>query len=272
MNIPPTIYFNSFNIPNVSAFTTTGLSTYTFNANPNTFIVSKSHADELKECERDVRNFARFIQVEDPKFGLSRLTPRNYQLGLLKRYQKNNLNIVRSTRQSGLSTMNAIYMLWYAIFNPNKTIVLCSGKIRFAKDQLDSIKEMYKTLPGHLRLKAGAVSFTKERIVFENKSAISIVSEEDPDSLRGYAISLLVLDNCAFYPIHNLREMFKLVLPSLKASNGKFIMSSGNHGTGLWTLFDEIWYDACRNESLFKAFDIKCHQVPGREVLNGKAI
>jgi hypothetical protein len=274
------------NIPTNYGFINFNPTTFTTNSNSNVFItgsitmpipyddryiikpgatnlISNDQLIELQECQRDIRNFAKFIKITHPVSGLSLLQPRNYQMGLLNRYQRNNFNIVKSTRQSGVSTMNAIYVLWYAFFNPNKTIVICAGNLEYGKHQIDIIKEMYIQLPPNLKL--GLIELNKDKITFENNSTIKIV-QPNPDQLRGYAISLLVWDNCAFYPDYAAREMFRNVIPSIQCSGGKFIMNSCNHrSSGVFTLFDEIWYDANENESIFKPFNIRCHQVPGRD-------
>lgn len=239
---------------------TTG--TFTSNNNVSTFFVNSTIEEDLQYSIHDVRYFARHIKVENPS-GLEYLQPRNYQNGLLKRLQKNNFNIIKSTRQAGVSTMSAIYLLWYALFNPNKTIVICSDTLLFSKDILQTIYDMNLALPEHLKGKI--ITKQSEKLVFDNKSQIRVVSTES-ESFRGWVASLIFWDNCAFTKDTSAREVFKNIMPAIMSSNGKIILASSSPHTDTFTLFDEIFYDAYNGESSFKSFNIRCHQVPGRDI------
>ncbi len=241
----------------------TGYTTTSSNSNANTFVVL-TQADielyNLASCKKDVRNFTRYIKVNIPT-GLEVIQPRNYQKGLLKRFQNNDFNIVKSTRQSGLSTINEIYMLWYALFKSNKTIFICSDRLRFSEEILRNLHEMYENLPEYL--KVGIRTKQREKLAFNNGSEIKVIPAE-ANAARDLDISLMLWDNCAFINDSVARDMFTNAIPSLMSSGGKLILTSANHGTGEFRLFDEIYYDAINGNTGFQPFNIRCHKVPGR--------
>lgn len=82
----------------------------------------------------------------------------------------------------------ALYLLWYAMFNPDKMILVTSFKMDAVIEVLDRIRYAYETCPDHIR--CGVTTYSYKRIVFDNNS--SIVGQTMTENTgRGMSISLL---------------------------------------------------------------------------------
>jgi len=68
------------------------------------------------------------------------------------------------------TTMAAAYLLWFAMFNDNVTILLTSNKWEGAQEILHKVKIAYESTPDHI--KAGVVDYNKRSIIFDNRSRI----------------------------------------------------------------------------------------------------
>ncbi len=223
------------------------------------FYEPKVDYNGFKGAAKDVRNFARHIKVTHPSLGVIPFKARDYQNGLLKRYQKSDWDVVKHTRQSGVTTMNCIYALWFTLFHPHKTIVITSPNMQNTAMMNELIREMYDGLN---LMKPAALSVNRNRISFETGSTIIFKSME-PVSFRGMTIDLLICDNYGYVEDRKAREFITSMGPCLHSSGAKIILSSSSSNNKN-TSFEEIFKDAGKNGSKFKAFNIRGHQVPTR--------
>lgn len=209
------------------------------------------------QVPKDVRNFARLLNITHPSKGKIPLKPYDYQLGLLKRYQNNPLNLVKHGRQVGTSMINCVYALWFAMKYSNVTVVIASNKMMMSENLLNDIKYMYSGLPDSKKL--GVATYNKSNIIFDNGSKI-IAKPLSADIVEGMNVSLFICDN--FNHIQDIvsREFIQNSFSRLLA--GRIILSSSN--TYNSTLFNEMFYDAQKGISQFKTFNIKGNRVPDR--------
>lgn len=205
----------------------------------------------------DVRNFARLIAVKSPYGDKINLEPYDYQLGLLKRYQNNSLNLVKHGRRVGTSMINCIYALWFAMEYSNVTVVITSNRMMVTEDSLTYIKNMHSDLLDSKKLQV--TSYNKLNIAFENGSKI-IAKPFSADIVRGLNVSLFICDDFNHIQDRLCREFLQSSFSRLSA--GRIILSSSN--TYNSTLFNEMFYDAEKGISQFKAFNIKGNRVPSR--------
>jgi hypothetical protein len=82
------------------------------------------------------------------------------------------------------------YLLWYAIFHSDKTILVVSNKSANAKEMIGKIQYAYEELPEWLKPGIDDASWNKHECSFDNKSRI-LAQATSTDSGRGFAISLL---------------------------------------------------------------------------------
>lgn len=88
------------------------------------------------------------------------------------------------------TTTISSYVVWYAIFNPDKVIGVVSNKQVSAIDIMNRIKRIYIELPDWM--KPGVVEWSKTFVTFDNGTRI-MVSATSPDAFRGRTLNLLCL-------------------------------------------------------------------------------
>ena len=98
-------------------------------------------------------------------------------------------------RQTGKSTTAAGYLLWFAMFVPDSTILIAAHKYAGAQEIMQRIRYAYELCPNHIR--AGVISYNKGSIEFDNGSRI-VAQTTTENTGRGMSISLLYCDEFAF--------------------------------------------------------------------------
>jgi phage terminase large subunit-like protein len=112
----------------------------------------------------------------------------DYQRDLVMCYWKNRQVIAMCSRQLGKSETAASFMLWFATFQRDVSVLIAANNFRAATEIMDRIKFTYEELPDWL--KAGVVTYNVQKIVFDNGSKIESATTT-PSTGRGKSISLL---------------------------------------------------------------------------------
>jgi hypothetical protein len=170
------------------------------------------------------------------------------------------------------TTCAAGFLLWYAMFNADVTILIAANKFRAATDIMDRVKFAYEELPDWLR--AGVTTYNVQDIRFDNRSRIKSTTTT-PDSGRGMSISLLYCDEFAFVKPRIAEDFWTAMSPTL-ATGGKCIITSTPNSDE--DKFAEIWFGANKTvddygddttDGLgingFKAVTANNNEVPGRD-------
>jgi hypothetical protein len=105
-----------------------------------------------------------------------------YQTKMINHFNSNRFSIVLACRQSGKSICSVMYILWYALFHPEKTIVVLANKGQTAREMLGRIALALENIPFFLQ--PGCKSLNKGRIHFSNESVIHAGSTSN-NSIRG---------------------------------------------------------------------------------------
>lgn len=163
-----------------------------------------------------------FFFIQHPTRGKMLYHPFDYQKRLIYTYHNYRYSISLMPRQTGKSTSAAGYLLWYAMFVPDSTILIAAHKYTGAQEIMQRIRYAYELCPNHIR--AGATSYNKGSIDFENGSRI--VSQTTTETTgRGMSISLLYADEFAFVRPTIAKEFWTSISPTL-ATGGKAIITS----------------------------------------------
>lgn len=101
----------------------------------------------LQEVSIDVFKFAELAFIRHPVRGRVNFKLYPYQKKVLWYFLTRRFNIVLKFRQAGLTELIALFVLWFAMYHPNKNIQIISIKDRVAKRVLGRIKYIYKNLP-----------------------------------------------------------------------------------------------------------------------------
>ena len=221
---------------------------------------SKEEVAEYMKCMSSPEYFAsKYIKVIAPSKGLVDFKPYPYQKKLFKTFNENRFNIVLACRQSGKSITSVVYILWYAIFNPEKTIAILANKGATAREMLGRITLALENLPFFLQ--PGCRELNKGNITFANNAKI-VAAATTGSSIRGLSIDLLFLDEFAF--VERDAEFYTSTYPVISAGDEtKVIITSTANGVG--NMFYKLYEGSQKGINEFKNSRIDWFDVPGRD-------
>ena len=91
-----------------------------------------------------VEKYAKIISLDK---GLVPFELYPYQAKMFKQFDTNRFNVVLACRQSGKSISACGYLLWFALFQPEKTIAVLANKGATAREMLARITLALENLP-----------------------------------------------------------------------------------------------------------------------------
>jgi hypothetical protein len=221
---------------------------------------TKKEIDEYMKCMKDPIYFAKtYIKVIAPSRGLIDFDPYDYQVKMFEHFNNNRFNVVLACRQSGKSISTVIYILWYAIFHPEKNIGILANKGATAREMLGRITLALENLPFFLQ--PGCKELNKGSITFANNTKI-IAAATSGSSIRGLSIDLLFLDEFAF--VERDTEFYTSTYPVISAGvDTKVIITSTANGVG--NMFYKLYNGAQKGTNDFTPFRVDWWDVPGRD-------
>lgn len=163
-----------------------------------------------------------FFHIQHPTKGKMLYHPYDYQKRLIDTYHSYRFSISMMPRQTGKSTSAAGYLLWYAMFVPDSTILIAAHKYTGSQEIMQRIRYAYELCPDHIR--AGCTSYNKGNLDFDNGSRI-VSATTTENTGRGMSISLLYADEFAFVRPGIAKEFWTSISPTL-ATGGKAIITS----------------------------------------------
>ena len=215
---------------------------------------------EYAKCMADPAYFAEaYIKIISLDKGLVPFNLYPYQARMFEEFNRNRFNIVLACRQSGKSISSVAYLLWYAIFHPEKTIAVLANKGSTSREMLGRITLMLENLPFFLQ--PGCKTLNKGSIEFSNNSRI-VAAATGGSSIRGMSVNLLYLDEFAF--VERANEFYTSTYPVISSGiDTKVIITSTANGIG--NTFHKIWEGANQGVNEFKPFRVDWYDVPGRD-------
>jgi hypothetical protein len=229
---------------------------------------------ELARCMDPDDGYHYFLQnyfyIQHPVRGQLLFDPYSYQTRLLDSYHNYRFNINMLPRQTGKTTCAAGYLLWYAMFNPDQTILIAAHKHLGALEIMNRIRYAYEMCPDHIR--AGVTSYNKGSMEFENGSRIVAQTTTD-NTGRGMAISLLYCDEFAFVAPNIAEDFWTSISPTLATGGRAIITSTPNSDEDtfatIWkeaeNKFDEYGHERDVGENGFHAFTVHWDEHPDRD-------
>lgn len=155
------------------------------------FKTDKDLEDFVKCCDLSTGPLyflTNFFNIQHPKLGTMLFSPFPYQVGLIETYNNYRHSVALLPRQAGKSTCAAGYLLWYAMFIPNSTILVAAHKYTGSQEIMQRIRYAYESCPDHI--KAGCTKYNQGSLEFENGSRI-VSATTTENTGRGMSISLL---------------------------------------------------------------------------------
>ena len=221
---------------------------------------TKKEIKEYVKCMKDPVYFAKkYVKIISLDEGLVPFDLYPYQQKMFRHFNKNRFSIVLACRQSGKSVSACGYLLWSALFSPEKTVAVLANKGATAREMLARITLMLENLPFFLQ--PGTKALNKGSLEFSNNSRI-IASATSGSSIRGMSVNLLYLDEFAF--VERANEFYTSTYPVISAgTDTKVIVTSTANGIG--NTFHKLWEGACQNVNEFVPFTVNWNDVPGRD-------
>jgi hypothetical protein len=181
---------------------------------------------ELKKCADPITGpyyfLSNYYYIQHPIRGKIPYKPFKYQDKLIETYHNYRFAIALMGRQMGKTATAAGYLLWYAMFTPDSTILVAAHKYTGAQEIMQRIRYGYENCPNFIR--AGVTSYNKGSIDFENGSRILSQTTTETTG-RGLSISLLYCDEFSYVRPTIAKEFWTSVSPTL-STGGKAIITS----------------------------------------------
>ena len=138
------------------------------------------------------------------------------------------------------SQTSSAFLLWYATFHFDKTILIAANKNDNAMEMIHRIRFMYERLPRWLKAGVNEDGWNKHSIGFDNGSRIHSTATSE-NAGRGMSISLLFLDEFAFVRDTIQDEFWTSMAPTLSTGGSCIICSTPN---GDYNLYAQTWRGA----------------------------
>lgn len=229
---------------------------------------------EFQQCADPVTGplyfLSNYMKIQHPTRGSIPLELYDFQEELLYNYHNYRYSINMLSRQMGKSTVAAGYLLWYAMFVPDSTILIASNKGANASEIMQRVRYAYENTPDHIR--AGVVEYNKGSITFDNGSRIVGTTTTETTG-RGMSISLVYLDEFAFVRNSIAKEFWTSLSPTLSTGGKCIITSTPNTDedtfANIWhsanKLFDEYGNERDMGQNGFKAYLATWDRHPDRD-------
>lgn len=222
---------------------------------------TKDQIQELIRCKNDPIYFIqKYVKIVSLDFGLVNFDLYDYQKNFINIIENNRKIISMQPRQMGKSQTVAAYILWYTLFQSNKTVAILANKASAAREILFRYQLMYENLP--IFLQQGIKTWNKGDIELENGSII-FTAATSKSGVRGRSVNLLYVDETAIIPNNIAEEFFTAVYPVVSAgSTTKIILTSTPLG---FNHFWKFWNDAQQGSNGFVALKVNYNEHPDRD-------
>lgn len=216
----------------------------------------KIQVNEIIKCGQDPVYFIdHYIKIQHPTRGLIPFETYEFQKQCVRDFLDHRFNIIKKSRQLGISTICSAYCLWLAIFYKDKNILVVATQLATAKNFITKVKTMFRSLPSWLVLpKLDQDSI--QSLGFSNGSIIK-ASPTNQNVGRSEALSLLIIDEAAH--IEKLDELW-LGLFSCVSAGGRITLLSSPKGVG--NQFHKIWDESEKGINDFHRIDLPWYVHP----------
>ena len=191
-------------------------------------------------CKNDpvyfIKKYCKIISLDD---GLIPFNLFDYQIKFIETLHKENRIVSMQPRQSGKTQVVAAYVLYYSIFNDNKTVAILANKATAAREILSRYQLMYEYLPEFLQ--QGVRTWNKGDIELENGSKV-FTSATSSSGIRGKSVNVLYIDEVSIVPNNVAEDFFTSTYPTISSGlTTKIILTSTPLG---YNHFWKFWNEA----------------------------
>lgn len=217
---------------------------------------------ELLKCKDDpihfIKTYCQIVSLDTELLIPFNLFP--YQERFIQAIQDNRRIISMQPRQMGKSQTVAAYILWYSLFNNNKTVAILAHKSDGAMEILSRYQLMYENLP--LWMQQGIKTWNKGDVELENGSKVFTAATSSA-GIRGKSVNLLYVDEVAIVPNNIAEQFFTSVYPVVSAGETtKIILTSTPLG---YNHFWKFWNEAEQGSNGFYPVKVHYSEHPKRD-------
>ena len=215
---------------------------------------------EIVRCSQDaiyfIENYCRIVSLDR---GLVPFKLYDCQKEKVLTIINNRKVILMEGRQQGKTITSAACILWYTLFQDNKTVAILANKAAAAREVLSRYQGMYENLP--LWMQQGVKEWNKGSLELENGSKVFCAATSQ-SGIRGKSVNWLYIDEAAIIPNNIAEEFFTSTYPTIMAGETtKVLLSSTPMG---YNHFWKFWNDAEQGINDFVRLYIPYDRIPGR--------
>ena len=214
---------------------------------------------ELAKCQNDPVYFIKtYVKVQHPIKGSIPFALFEYQEQLVRHLQDNRFACVLLGRQMGKTATIAMFLLWYACFNDDATLLVASKNQSHALEIAARIRFAFEELPNWI--KPGVKYYNRHNLEFVNGSRI--ISEATTEKTgRGLSVTKIYLDELSWVNLRIQEELWASLSPTLSTGGSAIISSTPNGDTDL---FATLWRGAMSGINGFAPFHVDWRKHPER--------
>ena len=222
---------------------------------------TEDNVQEWIKCSKDpiyfIENYCKIVSLD---FGLIPFKLYDCQVEKVKIIHENRKVILMEGRQQGKTTTSAAYIVWYTVFQDNKSVAILANKATAAREVLNRYQTMYEHLPKWMQ--QGVTTWNKGDIELENGSKV-FTAATSSSGIRGKSVNMLYVDETAIIPNNIAEDFFTSVYPTISAGETtKILLSSTPLG---YNHFWKYWNDAENGRNDFVPLFIPYWKIPGRD-------
>ena len=225
------------------------------------FSYTEEQVLEIAKCVKDpiyfIDNYCYIVTLDH---GIQPFKLYDCQKTKIKLIHDNRKVILMEGRQQGKTTSAAAYILWYTLFQDNKSVAVLANKSATAREIMSRYQLMFEYLPPWMQ--QGIKTWNKGDIELENGSIV-FTSATTAAGIRGKSVNLLYIDEAAIIPNTVADAFFTAVYPVISAGQTtKILITSTPLG---YNHFWKFWNDAINKNNDFVPMYIPYWEIPGRD-------
>ena len=221
---------------------------------------SENNILEYARCMKDpvyfIKTYVKIISLDE---GLIPFRLFDYQIRFIQSLHNNRRIIGLFPRQMGKTTVVAAYLVWYLIFNEDKTVAILANKASAAREVMSRLQLMYENLPKWLQ--HGIKEWNKGSIKLANNSN-AFTAATSSSGIRGKSVNFLYIDEAAIIPSTVADDFFTATYPTISSGQTtKIALTSTPLGMNF---FYKFWTEAEQNINGFIAVRVHYSEHPKR--------
>ena len=230
-------------------------------ATNNAIQFTEEQVAEYILCKNDpiyfIKKYCKIISLDQ---GLIDFKLFDYQVRFIEVLHNENRIVSMQPRQSGKTQVVAAYVLYYSLFNDNKTIAILANKSVAAREILSRYQLMYEYLPNFLQ--QGVKTWNKGDIELENGSKV-FTSATSSSGIRGKSVNILYIDEVSIVPNNVAEDFFTSTYPTISSgTTTKIILTSTPLG---YNHFWKFWNEAETGVNGFSPVRVNYWEHPHRD-------